>query len=239
MAIAFRAFQDAHISSPNGTGHNGETGSLTINKPTGTVNDDILILSVVINYGNATLTGRTLPSGFTLLWDTWQSTSGDHWVVAWKRAASEGSNYTIQWTCDTEYVYADGIVAVYSGCNTGTVVDDYGEGSATTTTSHVAPSKTATYTNDMMLALAVEDNYSSSTCSGFTERADNSSTLSAKLYDKALSASGATGTADIVTGSSGSGRAGSILLIDATPTGGGGGGLSIPVAMAQYRQRWN
>ncbi len=205
--------------------------------PASIADDDILIISVLVNYGGATLTGKSLPSGFTELWNTWQATSGDHWVVGWKRASSESGSYTFAWTADTQYVYADGIIAAYSGANTGTVIDASGaSASATTDTHHVAPSANATYTNDFWIAMACEDNYSASALAGFNERFDNTS-YSAKLYDKTLSASGATGTADIVMGS-GNGRAGTILLIDATPTG-GGGGLSIPVAMAQYRQRWN
>ncbi len=54
-----------------------------------------------------------------------------------------------------------------------------------------------------------------------------------------LSASGATGTKAF----SASGGGGSIAYIASSiaikTAAAGGGGLSIPVAMAQYRQRWN
>lgn len=82
MAIAYRSGSTAGDASG---------GNLTITKPTGTVDGDILI---AICYNEISASAWTAPSG----WAQWGSGQANYvasaWInVYWKRAASEGANY--------------------------------------------------------------------------------------------------------------------------------------------------
>jgi len=83
MAVAFRA------KSNNG----GASGTdLTVNKPTGTLDNDILIADT---YSEASGTAFTLPAGWTWVAAAVQNSNSNFWHrVAWKRASSEGSSWT-------------------------------------------------------------------------------------------------------------------------------------------------
>jgi len=217
MAVAFRSLSQYSVYNPGGI---GQTGFV---KPAGVAADDILIGSFVLNAtSDPTVTGWTNPAGWTTLWDQHVTAGGTnfHWIVAWKRAGgSEPSSYV--WDFTASATYTDAICLAYSGANTTTAIDASGVGSPTTTTTHTAPSLTATYANDFHVVLACEDHYGSWTPpAGYTERFDDSG-FGSTAADKALTASGATGTVAFTSSAAGGGLAGAILLIDATPTGGG------------------
>lgn len=103
MAIAYRA----NASAGGGTGTN-----LTINKPTGTVNDDIMIAALL---NDTSGTAWTLPSGWAWMIQGQGNSNGNEWgSLAWKRASSEGASYvfTIASTWRT------GMIASFSGAFT-------------------------------------------------------------------------------------------------------------------------
>lgn len=218
MAITF-----VDISPGDNTYYPAGITSLGCGRPTVALND-IMLVSFVINSGSSgNIPGWSSPSGWTTLFDQHITAGGTdyHWVVEWKRASSsEPSSYTWTWSSTAGATYGDVVMAVYRGCNTGTVIDVTTLGTATSNTSHVAPSVTPTYTNDMLVVIAVEDNYSHWTpASGFTERYDSPYLDHGSMFaDKLLSSDVATGTATFTSGSSGGGQAASILLIDADPT---------------------
>src|ERR1044071_6759308 len=93
------------------------TTSLTITKPTGTLDDDIMVMFLVHKGAGY----ATMPSGWTSIN---QNISGSTRAeVHWKRAASEGANYSITGLADT----AEGFIISYeggllSGSPVGTVV---------------------------------------------------------------------------------------------------------------------
>lgn len=102
MAVAYRA---------GTTAGNASGGNLTINKPTGTLDDDILVVVLYREAGT-----WTLPSG----WAQWGSDQQDFdtnmfLTVAWKRASSEGSSYTFNLSTTTWRIAA---MAAFSGCTT-------------------------------------------------------------------------------------------------------------------------
>ena len=85
MAIAFRAAT---------TASKGDTGStLVINVPTGTVNDDMILLGVVTRSANTV----TTPTGFTLVGSALSDTvsSSARLYVYQRTAASEPASYTV------------------------------------------------------------------------------------------------------------------------------------------------
>lgn len=101
MAIAFRAIA---TNTPSGSATN-----TTVTKPTGTVDGDVMIAAIYVEDNVAI---SAVPTGWT------QITNFDHsavnydvWVY-WKRASSEGANYTWNHTSAWEL----GAIASYSGC---------------------------------------------------------------------------------------------------------------------------
>lgn len=85
MAITYRQ---------SATAGNASGGNLTINKPTGTLDNDIMVVALYSEYSS---TAWTLPAG----WAWWGGATGQKagaenaWnFSAWKRASGEGSNYT-------------------------------------------------------------------------------------------------------------------------------------------------
>jgi len=106
MAIAYR----------NGTtAGNASGGNLTINTPTGTVDNDILVVCLYREGGT-----WTLPDGWTLIRDEARGTT--LWTtLAWKRASSEGASYTFNLSSS---VWRTAAMAAFSGCLTsGDVID--------------------------------------------------------------------------------------------------------------------
>lgn len=140
MAIAFRAKDEFNAV--------GGSTSATNNKPTGTVNDDILLLCVYIE-GTMAL---TYPAGFTEVAAINASNSSFALHVAWKRAASEGTTYATSWTGGA---YGDFVLVAYSGCITsGSPMDATPTTSAlgSGTTNIISPSITTVSANTMIIS---------------------------------------------------------------------------------------
>jgi len=140
MAIAYRS----GTTAGNATGTN-----LTINKPTGTADGDILVVVLYREAGS-----WTLPSG----WAQWGSDQRDYnnnlyLTVAWKRASSEGSSYTFNLSTTTWRIAAMG---AFSGClASGDPIDVGPTGRGTNEASGfpIASSITTTTANAMRVAL--------------------------------------------------------------------------------------
>lgn len=133
------------------TAGNASGTDLTINKPTGTADGDIL---VVVLYREAG--AWTLPSG----WAQWGSDQRDfnnnlYLTVAWKRASSEGASYTFSLSTTTWRIAAMG---AFSGClASGDPIDVGPTGRGTNETAGtgipIASSITTTTANTMRVAL--------------------------------------------------------------------------------------
>lgn len=115
MAIAYRA---------GTTAGNANGGNLTINKPTGTADGDILVVVLYREAGT-----WTLPAGWTQIADqaNWEGVMT--LTMAWKRASSEGSSYTFNLSTTSWRIAAMG---AFSGClASGDPVDVYAANGAT------------------------------------------------------------------------------------------------------------
>ncbi len=82
------------ISSASADSGGTSVTSLNINKPAGTIDNDLMLLVVVADAG-AGGGNYTLPAGWTEVYD---SGSNDAMVVGYKTASSEGSSYTINYS---------------------------------------------------------------------------------------------------------------------------------------------
>lgn len=136
--IAFLAMGTATVTS----------GNLTINKPTGTVQDNVMIAAIAVRPDTATITA---PSGWTLVRkDTNASAIPDQLNTYSKVAgASEPASYS--WTIGVNTGAAGGILS-FSGVNTASPIDvSGGQQVIGTTTSIVAPSVNTTEVNTMLV----------------------------------------------------------------------------------------
>jgi hypothetical protein len=193
MAITYRA--SATAGNPSNIG--GGT-SLTINKPAGVVDGDLMVATIVIANSNAGAEPITPPAGWT---SQLLTTDGGGLKVNTftKFALSEGASY------DFTYANADagGAISAYSGVDSATPMDVAPSGaSATSGTTIDAPGLT-TVTGGAFLfcAFANEDGAPATWTppSGMTERADadfrgwSFFNLSMEHADELRATAGATG----------------------------------------------
>ena len=189
MVVAFRAastLDDANVADT------------TLTKPTGTVDNDILI-AVLKTDDNVAVTA---PAGWTLLRNTdspGQLTDQDAY---WKRASGEGAS----WTWTHAAAFRSGCVIALSGAVTtgdpfdgSKITDNTGVGTAVTVLSI-----TLTETDSLILCISTSWDYVTATGPGgtptFTERVDNAQCHA--VYTASATASGAVGNKTITLSSS-------------------------------------
>jgi hypothetical protein len=203
---------------------NSSGGALTVTKPTGTVDGDLIVVYTQLETNT---NSWTAPVGFDLVrTDTIAATyRTDIWV---KRASSEPTSWT--WTPATTGVWRVAVAVSYSGhTGSGTFVDVHGGTSATINSGNVsAPSVTTTVANDQLLALYNNFNsepWSYSSGAATTERADFGGMT---IYDVLRVSAGATGTTTLST-TSGTQQitAAHVALFESSAEGGGGPPLYI------------
>lgn len=181
MAIAFRQYA---------TGGGSSASSVTCDKPTGTVDGDILIAKVYLENTGDTVTA----TGWThIRTETTAGTVPFRQVLYWKRAASEGASYDFSWT---NSVWSHATILAYSGClASGDVIDDHDgavDAAVEGTNYYTAPSLTTTVANTMLV-------YSCETVTGNSIAPDPAMTERVEFdcgefADEARAATGATGT---------------------------------------------
>ena len=138
MAVAFRA---AAVQTPSGNGT-----STVVNKPTGTLDDDIMIANIYVEDDVAV----TAPTGWTLIANLDHPTSTFDIHVYWKRAASEGANYT--WTHNN--TWRNGMISSFIGCITTGDPQDATATNANGTASPEVAAAITTVTNDAMAVIS-------------------------------------------------------------------------------------
>lgn len=168
--------------------------STTIAKPTGTAEDDLLVL-VYHQFDTGSI---TLPSGFTALWNTTYAGFARA-CTAWKVAgASEPTNYTVS---HGSSIVTGGVLLRISGADTTTPIDVSGsaeDGSSP----YVSPSITTTADDCLLIATYTDFNQAYTTPpTGYTEEAESSGYLAAA--SDVLATAGASGTAEWSPGASG------------------------------------
>ncbi|MDX9956266.1 MAG: hypothetical protein RBT75_19375, partial [Anaerolineae bacterium] len=156
MAIAFRA---------SATAGDDDLSSLTISKPAGVQDGDIMI-ALLYREGSS----WTLPAGWTQLAEQApEAGCGYHRLtVAWKRASSEGASYTFTLAASDWVV---GIILAFSGCApTGNPVDTYAGHAADSFIPTVRAASITPSSDGCMLVIAASSMYETITAgsSGYT-----------------------------------------------------------------------
>jgi len=199
----------------------GSATSLTLNKPTGVANGDLLILG--ISYANPTDT-MTPPTGFTAIgnYNSGGTASSDvAEYLYWKNASSEPTSYGISFSGAT---VCEAFMWRVTGADPTSPIGAVSNASGTGTTV-TASSVTTTATNALLAFVGISNSTSSTTFSaptGFTSREDP--TTSAETWEiasKTLSSSGATGTASGTTNGTGTDKWLAIQMEIKPPSGSG------------------
>jgi MSHA biogenesis protein MshQ len=121
--------------------------TLTINMPTGTVQDDVMIASIGARPNTATITA---PSGWTLVRRIDNANSIANSLAVYSKVASASEPASYSWTFDTSTGSAGGI-QTFSGVNTTTPIDvENGQNTASGLT-HATPDVTTTVANTMIV----------------------------------------------------------------------------------------
>src|SRR4051794_38825202 len=186
------------VGSPGGTGSTKTGSPLTITKPTGVATGNLMIATVSLRDGTATLTP---PAGWTLL--TSIASSGGtttQYVYSKVATASEGTSYVFSWTGGSGASDSSGVILAYSGiwAGAGSNIDTTTSATANGTTSATTGAGTAAYAQDMILALyGTAGDASFTTPAGMTVRATVAS------QSGAPGVRSATGTFDVIQAASG------------------------------------
>lgn len=122
----------------------GNKTSLTINKPTGTANNDLMVSFI---YTNGLAGGITPPAGWTEVLDSSMSTESANVQICYKTASSEGSSYNFTTGTATDIT---GFIVTYRYGAYDTV--------GTVSTNMIAPSITVGNDYSKVLYFAADDN---------------------------------------------------------------------------------
>ena len=208
---AFRA--DAEAS---GTGT-----SAVVTKPTGTADNDILVAIVSNRVGSDV----SAPAGWTHLVSQKATAVNIHYTcVYWKRASSEGADYTFTWASSGLY---RATVSAYSGAiTTGSPFEDTDYTSnVNTTTTHTLPAMTSAGANRLAIGMisAMDDANSSisfTVPAGYTETQDSAGVIGHEGSYIAVAAAGAVASAAATSSTAGYGLTFHALLIPSVSGGG-------------------
>ena len=202
-------YRSTYSTSINGA------GSIILDKPTGTVQNDVMVAVIGGNGNWAGVLGITPPAGWTLVRKIDNSTGQYYPTVAvyYKVAgASEPSSYTFTFSNYSGGVYAAGSISSFYGVNTASPIDvENGQtvaNSSSTTTSYSTPSIT-TSSSEQILIGAFTGNCASSWTppSGMTEIVDRVGGCTSMSVAYQTHTSGATGAKTATAASSSYGGA--------------------------------
>jgi outer membrane protein assembly factor BamB len=138
--IAFVAFAKAGTASG--------TLTLTISKPTGTVQNHVMIASIGVRPNTATITA---PSGWTLVRRINNTTASANSLAVYYKVAGGSEPASYAWTFSTSTGVAGGI-QTFSGVDTTTPIDVENGQATASASSHATPSVTTTVARTMVVA---------------------------------------------------------------------------------------
>ncbi len=174
------------------------SGSLAINKPTGTASGDVMVASISVRPNTATITA---PSGWTLVRRIDNSNTNPNSLATYYRVAgsSEPTSYT--WSFSTTAGSAGGIQS-FTGVDTSNPVDVEAGQNTANSVSQTAPSVTTGAANEMLVTShAFSSSATFTKPTGMTEAFDVASVTVPNSGGEAIegnyelrAASGATGT---------------------------------------------
>ena len=211
-AVAFRAAANNRQSST------ASGGTLTVNKPTGTLSGDVMLASITVVTNTSTVTA---PAGWGLVQSVNQTNGNTSRLYTYYKVAGAAEPASYAWTFSGANVGTVGGIASFTGVDTASPIDASASQTTASSTSHTAPSVTTTVAGDMLVTI---HSFASSRTwtppGGMTEAVDRysrngtgGSGVSLGMNYEARPATGATGTRTAVaSGSADRGATHSIAL---------------------------
>jgi hypothetical protein len=196
-AITFRAAETAASLSAN---------TVTVTKPTGTVDNDIMLAIAYVNDATATITP---PAGWTLA-ESVNTTITAKATLYYKKASSEGANYQFDFSV-TSRVRAT--IVTFTGQDTTTPVGDTSGQGNSSSTSAPAATVTSTVDNSVIVYGAIMDSGTGTSWTpptDYTEATDTGGAASTTFAYATMASAGATGT---ITGTNSSAEANAAYLV--------------------------
>jgi len=171
-AIVAAPIRQAQISFRSASSNAAASGSLAINKPTGTVQGDVMFASIAIRPETGTITA---PSGWTLVRRVNNTNSNENTLATYYKVAGTGEPASYTWSFSTSSGAAGGITT-FTGVDTSDPIDvENGQNTANGTT-HASPSITTTIANTMLVtAHAFSSSTTWSSPAGMTEAYEDAS----------------------------------------------------------------
>lgn len=208
MAIAYRA---------SATASNSSSSTVVINKPTGTVDGDVMICIINANTSSTTITP---PAGWTLIRSLTTPFITANASTYYKVASSEGSSYTFTLSSSQRN---SGIISSFSGADNSSPIN-VEDGQTNANATSTAPSITTTVDNCMLIYVSGYDDGASYTYTpptGYTEAIETGAAAACELAYLIKATAGSTGSVDGTISGAVSNAAFHIAL---APAGAGGGG---------------
>jgi hypothetical protein len=137
----------AHILALRPAAGGGGSTTLTINKPAGVVQNDVMIASISVGPSTATITP---PAGWTLVRRTDQATGTSNSLAVYKLLAGAAEPASYDWTFSAGHTGAAGGIMAFSGADPVLVETDSGVNTASGT-AHATPSLTTGLYNTMII----------------------------------------------------------------------------------------
>src|SRR5205809_189762 len=133
-----------HILALRGVGGGGST-TLTITKPAGVAQNDVMIASIAVGPSTATITAP----GWTLVRRTDNASGTSNSLAVYSKLAGAAEPASYDWTFSAGHTGAAGGIQAFSGADPATDAED---GQTTTSrTSHAPPSVNTTLSNTMII----------------------------------------------------------------------------------------
>ena len=177
-------FAPVYRAAASGVVNNGTT--LTINKPSGVSQNDVLVASIAGSVAPIT------PSGWTLL----DARTNGAVLYTYRRVAGASEAATYSWTLSSTG-YAVGGITAYYNVDTTAPVEAHNSAATSSGTSHATPSLTTTQSDEILVAsFATPANDTWTPPAGMTERVDavtSTTFVALEVSDTASSAYGTVG----------------------------------------------
>lgn len=143
-AVAFRA------SANNRQSSTVSGGTITVNKPTGTINGDVMLASVAVVKNTSTV---ITPAGWTLVQSSNQTNGNTSRLYTYYKVAGGSEPASYIWTFSGANIGAVAGVASFTGVDTASPIDVSASQTTAKSTSHTAVSITTTVAGDMLVTI--------------------------------------------------------------------------------------
>src|SRR6267143_48067 len=188
----------AHILALRPAAGGGGSTTLTINKPAGVVQNDVMIASISVGPSTAKITP---PAGWALVRRTDNASGTSNSLAVYKLLAGAAEPASYDWTFSAGHTGAAGGIQAFSGADPA--IDAENGQTTASGTSHATPSVNTTYTNTMIItSYGVGATSTWSQPGGMNETADAQGGSQALEMNWVLQAAPASGISKTATSSS-------------------------------------